>query len=146
MQEKASTSNQTQSNNTLIVSTSPHIRDTESIPTIMWAVVLSLIPAGIAGVFTFGFYCLYVIILSCITAVITEVFILLLRKLPVLNTIKDGSAVVTGILLAYTLPPSVPWYIPVVGSFFAVAIAKHAFSGWETISGILPWQRALSYR
>ena len=142
MQEKASTSNQTQSNNTLIVSTSPHIRDTESIPTIMWAVVLSLIPAGIAGVFTFGFYCLYVIILSCITAVITEVFILLLRKLPVLNTIKDGSAVVTGILLAYTLPPSVPWYIPVVGSFFAVAIAKHAFGGL----GNNIWNPALAAR
>ena len=69
-------SDQTQNNNALIVSTSPHIRDMESIPTIMWAVVLSLIPAGIAGVFTFGFYCLYVVFLSCITAVITEVFIL----------------------------------------------------------------------
>ena len=75
-------SDQTQNNNALIVSSSPHIRDMESIPTIMWAVVLSLIPAGIAGVFTFGFYCLYVVFLSCITAVITEVFILRLRKLP----------------------------------------------------------------
>src|SRR3990167_10922744 len=103
MQEKVSMSDQKQSNNTLIVSASPHIRDMESIPTIMWAVVLSLIPAGIAGVFTFGFYCLYVVIFSCITAVVTEAFILRLRKLPVLSALKDGSAVVTGILLAYTL-------------------------------------------
>ena len=56
-------------------------------------------------------------------------FVLQLRKLPVLNTIKDGSAVVTGILLAYTLPPSVPWYVPVVGSFFAITIVKHTFGG-----------------
>jgi len=122
-------SNQVQSNNTLIVSTSPHIYDVESIPRIMWAVILSLIPAGIAGIFAFGYYCLYVIFLSSAAAVITEICILLLRKQPIVNTIKDGSAIVTGILLAYTLPPSVPWYVPVVGSFFAIAIAKHAFGG-----------------
>jgi len=142
MQEKVSMSNQTQNNNALIVSASPHIRDMESIPTIMWAVVLSLIPAGITGVFTFGFYCLYVVFLSCLTAVITEAFILRLRKLPVLSALKDGSAVVTGILLAYTLPPSVPWYIPVVGSFFAIAIAKHAFGGL----GNNIWNPALAAR
>jgi electron transport complex protein RnfD len=122
-------SNQIQSNNTLIVSTSPHIYDAESIPRIMWTVILSLVPAGIAGIFTFGYYCLFVIFLSTVVAVIAEIFILLLRKQPVVNTIKDGSAIVTGILLAYTLPPSVPWYVPVVGSFFAITIAKHAFGG-----------------
>lgn len=135
-------SNQTQSNNSLIVSVSPHIRDIESIPAIMWAVVIALIPAGIAGVFTFGFYCLYIVFLSCITAVITEIIILWLRKLPVFNTIRDGSAVVTGILLAYTLPPGVPWYIPVVGSFFAIAIVKHAFGGL----GNNIWNPALTSR
>ena len=135
-------SNQIQSDNTLLVSASPHIRDIESIPRIMWAVVLSLIPAGIAGVFTFGYYCLYIVFLSGITAVITEVFILLLRKQPVVNAAKDGSAVVTGILLAYTLPPGVPWYIPVVGSFFAIAIAKHTFGGL----GNNIWNPALAAR
>ena len=114
----------------------------EHIPRIMWAVVLSLIPAGIAGIFTFGFYCFNVIFLSCITAVITETFVLLLRKLPVVNTIKDGSALVTGILLAYTLPPSVPWYVPVVGSFFAIAVVKHAFGGL----GNNIWNPALAAR
>ena len=142
MQEKASTSNQTQSNNALIVSASPHIRDIESIPRIMWAVVLSLIPAGIAGTLVFGYYCLYVVSLSCITAVVTEAFILKLRKLPVLSAVKDGSAVVTGILLAYTLPPSVPWYVPVVGSFFAIAIVKHTFGGL----GNNIWNHALAAR
>ncbi|MEP9411229.1 MAG: RnfABCDGE type electron transport complex subunit D [Candidatus Brocadia sp.] len=134
--------NQIQSNSTLIVSASPHIRDAESIPRIMWAVVFSLIPAGIAGFFTFGYYCIYVVFLSCVTAVVTEIFILLLRKRPVVNTIKDGSAVVTGILLAYTLPPGVPWYIPVVGSFFAIAVVKHAFGGL----GNNIWNPALAAR
>lgn len=135
-------SNQIRSSTPLIVSASPHIRDVESIPRIMWAVVLSLIPAGIAGVFTFGYYCLYVVFLSCIAAVVAEIFILLLRKQPVVNTVKDGSAVVTGILLAYTLPPGVPWYVPVVGSFFAIAIVKHAFGGL----GNNIWNPALAAR
>lgn len=134
-------SNQSQ-NNTLIVSASPHIRDVDNIPRIMWAVVFSLVPAGIAGVFTFGYYCLYVIFLSCITAVITEACVMSLRKLPVVSSLKDGSALVTGILLAYTLPPSVPWYVPVVGSFFAIAIVKHTFGGL----GNNIWNPALAAR
>ncbi len=135
-------SNQIQGNTALIVSTSPHIRDAESIPRIMWSVVFSLIPAGIAGIFTFGYYSLYVVFLSCVAAVVSEIFILLLRKQPVVNTIKDGSAVVTGILLAYTLPPGVSWYIPVVGSFFAIAVVKHAFGGL----GNNIWNPALAAR
>ncbi len=135
-------SDQNQSNTPLIVSASPHVYDVESIPKIMWAVILSLMPAGIAGIFFFGYYCLYVVFLSCIAAVSAEIGILLLRKQPVVNTIKDGSALVTGILLAYTLPPSVPWYAPVVGSFFAIAIVKHAFGGL----GNNIWNPALAAR
>lgn len=108
----------------------------------MWTVILSLIPAGIAGIFTFGYYCLYIVFLSVISSVITEIFMVLLRKQPVMNTIRDGSAVVTGILLAYTLPPSVSWYVPVVGSFFAIAIVKHAFGGL----GNNIWNPALAAR
>lgn len=135
-------SNQLQRNNPLVVSASPHIRDRESIPRIMWAVVFSLVPAGGAGVLMFGYYPLVIIFLSCITAVITEAFVLMLRKLPVVKTIRDGSAVVTGILLAYTLPPGVPWYVPVVGSFFAISIVKHAFGGL----GNNIWNPALAAR
>ncbi|MDR4508830.1 MAG: RnfABCDGE type electron transport complex subunit D [Candidatus Brocadiaceae bacterium] len=135
-------STQNQSENNLIVSSSPHIRDFDSISRIMWAVVLSLIPAGIAGVFSFGYYCIYLVFLSCLTAVVTEIFILLLRRQPVVNVIQDGSAVVTGILLAYTLPPGVPWYVIVVGSFFAIAIVKHSFGGL----GNNIWNPALAAR
>lgn len=140
--EKNSMSKQIQSNNNLIISASPHMYDVESIPRIMWAVVFSLVPAGIAGVFTFGYYGFCVVFISIVTAVITEIGVLLLRKEPVVNTFKDGSAVVTGILLAYTLPPSAPWYVSVVGSFFAIAIVKHAFGGL----GNNIWNPALAAR
>jgi H+/Na+-translocating ferredoxin:NAD+ oxidoreductase subunit D len=134
--------NQSQKDAALIVSASPHVRDVDSIPRIMWAVILSLIPAGIAGIFTFGYYCIYVVFLSCVTAVVTEAVIVWLRKVSVVNTMKDGSAIVTGILLAYTLPPGVPWYVPVVGSFFAIAIVKHTFGGL----GNNIWNPALAAR
>jgi len=132
---------QVKENNSLIVSASPHIRDIDSIPRIMWGVVFSLIPAGIASTVVFGYYSLYVVFLSCLAAVCSEIFVLQLRKLP-LSTIKDGSAIVTGILLAYTLPPSVPWYVPVVGSFFAITIVKHTFGGL----GNNIWNPALAAR
>lgn len=134
--------NQVQDKSILIASASPHIRDTDSIPQIMWAVILSLVPAGIAGIFTFGYYCLYVILLSIVSAIFTEALILWLRKIPIISALKDGSAVVTGILLAYTLPPSVSWYIPIIGSFFAIAIVKHTFGGL----GNNIWNPALAAR
>ncbi|MCF6158906.1 MAG: RnfABCDGE type electron transport complex subunit D [wastewater metagenome] len=135
-------SNQVRNYSPLIISASPHIRDVESIPRIMWSVVLALIPAGIAGLFVFGYYCLYIIFLSVATAVITEAIIAWQRKMPVFSTIGDGSAVVTGILLAYILPPGVSWYVPVVGSFFAIAIVKHTFGGL----GNNIWNPALAAR
>lgn len=135
-------SDQTEIRHNLIVSASPHIYDGENIPRIMWAVVLSLVPAGIAGAFAFGYYCLSVIFLCCLASVVTEAGILILRKQPIVPTIKDGSAVVTGVLLAYTLSPSVPWYVPVVGSFFAVAVVKHCFGGL----GNNIWNPALAAR
>ncbi|MBM4053065.1 MAG: RnfABCDGE type electron transport complex subunit D [Planctomycetes bacterium] len=134
--------NNTQSGTPLIVSASPHIRDGDSIPRIMWTVNLSLLPAGFAAVFIFGYYTLFVIGLCCLTAVLTEAVISILKKQPAFEMIKDGSAFVTAILLAYTLPPGVVWYVPVVGSFFAIAIVKHAFGGL----GNNIWNPALAAR
>ncbi len=126
--------------NRLIVSTSPHIYAAEDISTIMWNVNLALIPAGIAGLIVFGYYCLSVIAISVGTAVITEAVIQKLRGQEI--SINDGSAVVAGLLLAYVLPPTVPWYVPMVGSFFAIAIAKHTFGGL----GNNIWNPALAAR
>jgi len=112
----------------LIVSTSAHIKDIDSIPKIMWSVNLSLLPAICGAFYFFGFYALEVILSSIISAVATEVIIqkFFLKK-PV--TISDGSAVTTGILLAFSLPSSVPLWIPAIGSFVAIAIAKQCFGG-----------------
>jgi len=114
-------------NNPLIVSVGPHIRAKVSTKRIMWAVNLALIPAGAAGVFIFGVYSLYIIIASVLSAVVTEWAILAFRKKEIV--ILDGSAILTGLLLAYNLPPGVPLWLPVAGSFFAIAIGKQVFGG-----------------
>jgi len=113
--------------NPLTVSIGPHIRAKVSTSRIMWGVNLALIPAGAAGVFIFGVYSLYVIMASVISAVVTEWAILALRKKEF--AIFDGSAILTGLLLAYNLPPDVPLWLPVAGSFFAIAIGKQVFGG-----------------
>ncbi|RKY87163.1 electron transporter RnfD [candidate division KSB1 bacterium] len=109
------------------VSSSPHIRDRESIRKIMFSVVVALIPALVGAVYFFGARALWITVVSVLTAIITEGLIQKLRKVPV--TISDGSAVVTGILLAYNLPAGCPYWLPVIGSFFAIAIGKQAFGG-----------------
>ena len=114
-------------NKPLIVSVSPHLHKRDSVPRIMWLVSLALLPAGIAGIYLFGAYSLWLIIIAVLSACLTEAAIQALRGKKV--SIIDGSAVLTGLLLAYNLPPRVPFWIPVAGSFFAIAIAKQAFGG-----------------
>jgi electron transport complex protein RnfD len=106
---------------------SPHIHDRFSLHFAMWNVVLALLPAGIAGVYFFGINALKIIIISVVTALLTELLMNLLTKSQI--TILDGSAIITGLLFAYNLPPSAPWYLVVAGSFFAIAFVKWAFGG-----------------
>ncbi len=112
----------------LVISIGPHIKDRLSTKKIMWAVTLSLIPAGIAGIFIFGINSLFTIVVSILTAIATEAIILAMRKKDI-NAVFDGSAVLTGLLLAYNLPPQVPLWMPIAGSFFAIAIGKQVFGG-----------------
>jgi len=113
--------------NRLYVSSSPHIKNKETVNKIMWAVVLSLLPAGAWGVYAFGFAALWVIIVAIFSAAITEAVLQKLsnKKIGVL----DGSAVLTGLLLAYNLPAGVPLWIPMAGSIFAIFIGKFVFGG-----------------
>ena len=111
----------------LIVSSSPHLHKDESVRRIMWMVALSLLPAGVAGVYLFGASALRVIILAVFSALCSEAVLQALTKRKV--TVLDGSAFLTGLLLAYNLPPQVPFWIPIIGSFFAIAIGKQAFGG-----------------
>lgn len=109
-------------------SDSPHIRTREKISGIMWGVVIALMPALGYSVYHFGFGVLKTILVSVLVAVVTEAVILKMRGRDP-SKIKDGSAVVTAILLAYNVPPTAPWWLTAVGSFVAIAIAKHAFGG-----------------
>jgi len=111
----------------IIVSVSPHLHKGESVSRIMWMVVISLLPAGAAGVFIFGKQALGVILLGVISSLATEAILQVLTKRKV--TILDGSAIITGLLLTYNLPPDVPFWIPIIGSFFSIAIGKQVFGG-----------------
>jgi len=111
----------------LIVSGSPHIHKQESVPWIMWTVVASLIPAGIAGVIIFGLNALWVTLVAVIAAVLSEAVSEILTKKKI--TILDGSAVITGVLLAFNLPSNVPLWLPVVGAIFSIVIGKQVFGG-----------------
>ncbi len=126
--------------NKLIVGPAPHLGTPDSVPRIMWSVALALVPALVAAAVVFGWYALAVVAVSAAAAVVTEAAVQAFRGVPV--TVRDGSAVVTGVLLAMTLPPNVPLYVPAVGSVFAIAIAKHAFGGL----GCNIWNPALAGR
>lgn len=111
----------------LVVSPFPHLRDSKSVQIIMLTVIIALLPAGIAGIYFFGFRSLEIIFISVISAIVTEGVIQKLSKKPV--TINDFSAALTGLLLAYNLPPTVPLWLPALGAFFAIAVVKQAFGG-----------------
>lgn len=111
----------------LIVSGSPHIRNKESVSKIMWAVVISVIPAGAAGVIIFGLDALWVTLVATVAAVLTELLLGIWTKKKI--TVFDGTAVITGILLAYNLPSNVPLWLPIVGAVFSIAIGKQVFGG-----------------
>jgi len=111
----------------LTVSTSPHIRCEESISKIMWNVNLALAPAALFAVYYFGIPALTTIVASILAAVASEYFVQKVRGKDI--TINDGSAFLTGLLLAMCLPPSVPIYLPIVGSFIAIVISKHTMGG-----------------
>ncbi len=108
------------------VTVSPHLHEGSSTPRIMISVILCLLPAGVWGVFLFGLYSLYVILASVAASVLTEFII---TRLQGRFTLNDWSAVLTGILIGYNMPPSVPVYIPVIASVFAIAVVKMAFGG-----------------
>lgn len=113
---------------TFDVAVSPHVGSSQTTKRVMWDVVIALIPALIAAFWFFGPRALMLVAASVLAAVATEWLCLKFMKRPV-NFAFDGSAVVTGILLAYNVPPGVPWWIPVLGSAFAIAVAKQAFGG-----------------
>jgi len=117
------------SDNNLIIESSPQIKQFDSTSTVMWAVSLCLLPAGAWGVWVFGLRVLGVLFASIMAAVLAEAAMAFLLKKSILNTIKDGSAILTGILIGFNMPPSIPFYIPAVASVFAIIVVKWTFGG-----------------
>ena len=111
----------------LTVSLPPHVRSGATTRRIMLDVCLALLPAVIFAVYWFGFGVLLTVLLSVASAILSEFLMEKALRRPV--TIDDGSAAVTGLLLALTLPAGTPWYVPVLGSVFAICIAKQVFGG-----------------
>ena len=110
----------------LTISSSPHIHQGISTNKIMYLVCLALLFPVIGSIYYFGAYSILIILVSSITAVLTEYLAKYLRN----QEFKmDGSAIVTGMLLALLLPPRVPLWLVVIGSSFSIAIAKEAFGG-----------------
>ncbi|MCD6452377.1 MAG: RnfABCDGE type electron transport complex subunit D [Acidobacteria bacterium] len=108
-------------------SASPHILAPEDVPKIMRGVVWALLPAGFASIYFFGFSALSVILISVAATLFFEY--IFLRIFGNKGSIADGSALVTGILLAYNLPPGSPWWLVVVGAFIAVLLGKQVYGG-----------------
>ena len=110
------------------VSSSPHIRDKVTSSNIMLMVVISLLPATFFGIWNFRHENAWIlIVLTTAAAVLAEYLWEKLMHKTV--TIKDFSAVVTGLLLALNLPPTLPWWMGVVGAFFAIIVVKQLFGG-----------------
>ncbi len=111
----------------LIVSVSPHIKSEETTSRIMWSVSLSLLPAAIMGAYFFGPRAIFTVTLCIISALLSEYLFQKALGKPI--TVDDGSAFLTGLLLGLNLPSSVPFYIPVIGSFVAIIVTKQLFGG-----------------
>jgi electron transport complex protein RnfD len=112
---------------THIVSVSPHIRDRESAAKVMRAVLVALAPAILASVYIFGWRALLLTAVCVIVSVGTEALSQLAFRRPI--TVEDGSAAVTGVLLAFTLPVQTPLWMAGFGAFVAVFLVKQLFGG-----------------
>ncbi len=108
---------------------SPYISNAPSVSVIMLKVLLALVPGIIAYVYVYGGGILVSITLATITALSAEAAMLKARKRAIKPFLLDGSAVVTAWLLALALPPLAPWWLVVVGTLFAIVIAKQLYGG-----------------
>lgn len=109
------------------ISSSPHIHAGEATSQIMRAVIYSLLPACAVAVYFFGIPALLLLLLTTGGCLAVEALCQRLMGKPV--TVLDGSAALTGILLALNLPPSSPWWLPLVGSVVAIVIGKQVYGG-----------------
>ena len=123
-----------------ILSSSPHTHGNASVSRIMLDVIIALLPTTVAGICFFGWPAVWTIATCVSTCIVTEALCRMAMKRD--NTIGDLSAVVTGLLLALNLPAGIPLWMAVVGSVFAIGVAKQVFGGL----GMNPFNPALAAR
>ncbi|HOS83880.1 MAG: Electron transport complex protein RnfD [Bacteroidetes bacterium ADurb.Bin217] len=111
------------------VSASPHIHSRQGVNRIMYDVIIALMPALVVSIIFFGLSALFITLLSVFSCVVIEFCIhkFLFKRTDF--SVKDGSAVITGMLLAFNVPSSVPWWMIIIGSVVAIGIAKMSFGG-----------------
>ena len=114
-------------NQLLHVSLSPHVRDKTTTSSIMKDVLIALMPATIYGICNFKLSAAIIVIVTVVSCLVTEFLYEYLMKKPI--TIMDYSAAVTGLILALNLPSTVPLWLPVIGSVFAIVIVKQLYGG-----------------
>lgn len=108
---------------------SPHLVSKGSVRRVMLIVIAALLPGATLYSYFFGWGVVVNIILALASAVTFEAVMLLIRKKPVFRFLGDGSAMLTGLLLALSLPPMTAWWIPVLGCFIAIVVAKQLYGG-----------------
>lgn len=108
---------------------SPYIFDAPTVSTVMGQVLLALIPGIAAYVYVFGGGILVTLALATVTAIVAEAAMLKLRNRPIIPFLRDYSAVITAWLLALAIPPLAPWWLIVVGTLFAIVVAKQLYGG-----------------
>lgn len=107
----------------LIVTASPHLKDRDTTPRIMWTVAASLVPVVLSSAFFFGISAILVILAAMLGALLTE------RALSKPGTLQDGSAVITGLLLGLSLPPGIPMWMAALGGAFGIGFGKVIWGG-----------------
>ncbi|MCW8934088.1 MAG: electron transport complex subunit RsxD [Gammaproteobacteria bacterium] len=108
---------------------SPHIPQQNSVQGLMFKVLLAMVPGTIAMIVFFGWGVLINIILASVVALSAEALMLWIRKRPIKPYITDGSAILTACLLVLALPQLAPWWLTVIGTLFAIIVAKHLYGG-----------------
>lgn len=111
------------------MSRSPYIVEKTSVSIVMLKVLIALVPGIFAYVWIYGSGILVSLLIASVTALASEALVLKLRKRPIMPFLMDGSALVTAWLLALALPPLAPWWLVVVGTLFAIVIAKQLYGG-----------------
>ncbi|MDD1622510.1 MAG: RnfABCDGE type electron transport complex subunit D [Methylococcaceae bacterium] len=107
----------------------PHIAAIRRVDQIMRQVILALVPATAFGVLLFGWPALYLLVVTVLSAMLFEAFCLKLKGVAATPSLRDGSAILTGLLVAMTLPPWAPWWIGVAGSAIAIVLGKQVYGG-----------------